>query len=265
MKKGDGNNPDTPELGSDVETGANTPELELQTAPFQRSEGGIQRTPPPTTWERPSQRENPTVEMERQMTEMKRELETMKTWVEQLKQQNIELREERENHRRNDRRGYSEEIPHGTGFRLPKGGWLTNPFGDLKYHGKKDELNPVRFLNRFERIAEREQIPEEDLVHYFTTCLKGSAAAWSDNREFVTFGEARTAFLDHFWDSVTQSQIRYKIYTGKYIPSKDGTMVDYALKLSRQAKALTAPMEEKEIVTSIARGECLEGTATCLG
>lgn len=45
--------------------------------------------------------------------------------------------------------------------------------------------------------------------------------------------------------------MRYRIYTGKYNPGKDGSMVDYVLKLARQARALNTPMEEKEIVTRV--------------
>lgn len=81
------------------------------------------------------------------------------------------------------------------GFRLPKRGWITSPFAELKYHGRKDDLNYSKFIQRFERIAIREKVPDEDLIHYLGTCLKISAAAWFDNCEFETYREAKTAFL----------------------------------------------------------------------
>lgn len=61
------------------------------------------------------------------------------------------------------------------------------------------------------------------------------------------------AFLEHFWDNVTQGELRYKIYTGKYNLNKDRLMVDYVLKLSRQARVLSTPMKESKLVTSLAR------------
>ncbi|XP_018317937.1 trichohyalin-like [Mycetomoellerius zeteki] len=39
-------------------------------------------------------------------------------------------------------------------FKLPRGGWLKNPFEDLSFIGRRDSQNPMRFMNRFERIAE---------------------------------------------------------------------------------------------------------------
>lgn len=92
-----------------------------------------------------------------------------------------------------------------------------------------------------------------DRLHYFCTCLKDRAAAWMDNRDFETNEDAKRAFLEYFWDSTTQQQIRYKIYTGKYNPAKDGSMTEYVLKYARQARVLTSPMDEAEIVASLAR------------
>lgn len=40
-----------------------------------------------------------------------------------------------------------------TGIRLPRGGWLKNPFDDLKFTGKSNSTNPVRFIKKFESIA----------------------------------------------------------------------------------------------------------------
>lgn len=40
--------------------------------------------------------------------------------------------------------------------KLPKGGWLRNPFEDLRYSGRNDPQNPMKFLNRFEKMADYE-------------------------------------------------------------------------------------------------------------
>lgn len=32
------------------------------------------------------------------------------------------------------------------GMRLPRGGWLQNPFGELTFKGRDDRTNPIRFV-----------------------------------------------------------------------------------------------------------------------
>ena len=42
-----------------------------------------------------------------------------------------------------------------TNARIPRGGWLQNPFEELKFSGREDAQNPLKFLRRFETIARR--------------------------------------------------------------------------------------------------------------
>ncbi|KMQ84568.1 udp-4-amino-4-deoxy-l-arabinose-oxoglutarate aminotransferase, partial [Lasius niger] len=37
--------------------------------------------------------------------------------------------------------------------KLPRGGWLKNPFEELTFKGRTDPQNPMKFLRRFEKIA----------------------------------------------------------------------------------------------------------------
>lgn len=214
-------------------------------------EEDMQRTPPVSLADTPNTAHAMAEQNSNPMEELRREFDQMRRLMEDLRRQNEELRRSQELIANSHPQTSTAQTLHGV--RLPRGGWLTNPFEELKYSGRKDELNPVRFVKRFERIATREDIQTQDRLHYFCTCLKDGAAAWMDNREFEDYEDARRAFLEYFWDSTTQQQIRYKIYTGKYNPAKDGSMTEYVLKHARQARVLTSPMEESEIVASMAR------------
>lgn len=68
-------------------------------------------------------------------------------------------------------------------LKLPREGWLKDPFEDIMYSGCGDKQNLMKFLRRFERIALYENISEADQLHYFGKCMRGSAANWFDVRE----------------------------------------------------------------------------------
>jgi len=55
---------------------------------------------------------------------------------------------------------------------LPRGG-LQNSF--VNYTGKNDSQNPVRFIEKFERLANYENVQVKDRLYYFAMCLKDSA------------------------------------------------------------------------------------------
>lgn len=59
--------------------------------------------------------------------------------------------------------------------RIPRGGWLKKPLR-RKYFGRTDAQNPMKFLNRFERIASYEDVKRDEQLYYFGHCLKGTAA-----------------------------------------------------------------------------------------
>lgn len=51
--------------------------------------------------------------------------------------------------------------------KLPKGGWLKNPFEELKFFGKNDAQNPKKFLRKFENISRYEEVEEREQLYYF--------------------------------------------------------------------------------------------------
>lgn len=139
------------------------------------------------------------------------------------------------------------------GIRLPRGGWIKSPFDELKFTGKRDEMNPMRFLKKFNTIASYENVEDADLIYFFGRCMRDQAAVWYEIQDFPHINQAREEFMKHFWGENQQSKFREKIYMGKYKPSKTVRMMDYALDLARKAKVLEPPMGDAEIIRCIKR------------
>lgn len=58
---------------------------------------------------------------------------------------------------------------------MPRSGKLFNPFDDLEYVGGRDEKNPARFVDDFERIAKYEMVTDYDELYFFDKCMKQKA------------------------------------------------------------------------------------------
>lgn len=145
------------------------------------------------------------------------------------------------------------ENPWGS-VRLPRGGWLQNPFQDLTYTDKTDKQNPIRFLKRFEKIADYEAVNVRDQLHYFAKCMKDRAATWFELQEVNNIREAKEAFKEQFWGDEAQARIRERLYTARYsVSSKSGTMAEYAMSLAHDAKLLEPPMSDYEVVRCVKR------------
>lgn len=131
--------------------------------------------------------------------------------------------------------------------RLPRGGWLKNPFEELKFIGKNDLQNPVRFVKKFEKLAEYERVPRDEQIYYFEQCMKGDAALWIELQDINNIDLIKNKFLENYWGIHAQMNFRNKLYFGKY-KWGTGTMAEYALKMAREAKTLTPPMGDYEII-----------------
>lgn len=69
---------------------------------------------------------------------------------------------------------------NGTGvtLRIPRSGWMKDPFEELRFYGETDKQNPVIFLRRFENVARYEGIQREQQLYDFKRVLKGAAKHW---------------------------------------------------------------------------------------
>ncbi|KMQ90526.1 reverse ribonuclease integrase [Lasius niger] len=137
--------------------------------------------------------------------------------------------------------------------KLPRGGWLKSPFEELTYKGRTDTQNPMKFMKRFEKIANYEGVGANEQLYYFGRCLRGTASNWFDVRDPDSIDEAKESFIDYFWGEEQQARFREEIYTGRYKTESNSTMAEYALNVSKQAKYLVPPMSEHEIIRCVKR------------
>ncbi|XP_020293938.1 uncharacterized protein LOC109859790 [Pseudomyrmex gracilis] len=135
--------------------------------------------------------------------------------------------------------------------RIPHGGYLMNPFGDVKFKGKDTGLNLMTFLRRIDRVVLREQMNSDDVLFYLPQNLTGTAANWYDSLDVETYEEFKTQFIQRFWSQATQSRIRGKLYRDKYDPSKGQSMAGYARELFSATKMLNPPVSDEEFITAI--------------
>lgn len=139
-------------------------------------------------------------------------------------------------------------------LKLPRGGWLKDPFENLTFSGRSDNQNPMKFLTRFQRIARYEKISDVDQLHYFGKCMRGAASNWFDVTDPTDISEAFASFQEYYWSDEQQARLREIIYIGKYNRAETRlSMAEYALDLSRQAKNLQPPLTDKEIIRCVRR------------
>lgn len=131
--------------------------------------------------------------------------------------------------------------------RLPKGGWLKNPFEELTFSGRNNILNPIKFLRKFERIAEHEKINEIEQAYFFGKCMRGEASQWYELYDCENINRIKERFKESFWGYQAQIDFKNKLYFGRY-RQEFGSMTGYALNLARETKTLTPPMNDHEII-----------------
>ncbi|XP_024893784.1 uncharacterized protein LOC112468715, partial [Temnothorax curvispinosus] len=134
--------------------------------------------------------------------------------------------------------------------RLPRGGWIKSPFDDLTFIGKTDKQNPIRFLEKFEKLAKYEGVSEEEQMFYFGKCMRGAASQRHELQLAESIEEIKDKFRQYFWGCQAQMRFRQQIYFGKYKPGTM-SMTEYALNMARQAKTLRPPMTDEELVQTL--------------
>jgi len=139
------------------------------------------------------------------------------------------------------------------GMRFPRGGWIKSPFDELKFVGRNNKMNPIRFLKKFNEIAEYERVDETEQLYFFAKCLRDEAAVWFELKDYTCVYDAKNEFARHFWGENQQAKFREKIYLDKYNANNNTRMANYALNLARQAKLLDPPMGDAEIIRCVKR------------
>lgn len=87
------------------------------------------------------------------------------------------------------------------------------------------------------------------MLLHFPRCLVGPAANWFDVYDFESYDELKAQFLQRFWGQEIQGRVRRQLYSGKYDPRKNKSLIEYILELSRKAKSLDTPLSNREFIS----------------
>lgn len=131
---------------------------------------------------------------------------------------------------------------------------IYNKEQSMKFEGDANKLHPKIFLqmlkNKIKNIQNMDDIKE--IIH---ANLEGQALLWYNSivLDINNYEYFEQSFLKYFWGENTQSFVRENLYFGKFDYCRSSNMNYYALRLFTLAKYLDPPMNEEEIVMSIAR------------
>lgn len=89
-------------------------------------------------------------------------------------------------------------------LRIPRSGWVKDPFEELKYYGETDKQNSVIFLRRFESIAQYEGFQREQQLYDFKRVLKAAAKHWVEAINPSDIQTAKKLFLEMYWGRAAQ-------------------------------------------------------------
>lgn len=133
-------------------------------------------------------------------------------------------------------------------LRIPRSGWVKDPFEELKYYGETDKTNPVIFLRRFENVAQHEGIPRDQQLYDFRRVLKGAAKHWIEAIDPIDIETAKKLFLEMYWGRAAQKIFRKFIHNGQYQPNRGTSMSEYALNIIHQCQMLKPRMSDNDII-----------------
>lgn len=118
----------------------------------------------------------------------------------------------------------------------------------------KDTDSPLRYIQELEHFFALRGIPEAFKVSVIRNSLDGKCQEWFDLTvtSDMSYEEFKAQFVQHYWNSSRQASWRWSIINGRYDQRRDGTMVDFYIKLSQRAKHLCPPFSSAELFTHIA-------------
>lgn len=106
-------------------------------------------------------------------------------------------------------------------------------------------LHPVMFLKKLSTMFHEAGVPSEKRVYFSVNCLRGSAQDWADITDFDSFEHFKDLFLKRYWDIEKERETFSKVKFGKF---ENGSMADYFLKVVKEAKFLTQPLTNDELI-----------------
>lgn len=123
-----------------------------------------------------------------------------------------------------------------------------------KFDRNKPGQHPVAFIE--DLIAYMRKVPSTgQKLELVQECLVGEARDWARifRLRWTTFEDFKRDFLSTFWGEVEQSRVRRDIVANKWERKDSSSMLSHFLKLTGQARMLTFPMPEPQLVSDIMR------------
>ena len=133
------------------------------------------------------------------------------------------------------------------------------PSGSLKLTPKQPIFNetsqPTKFLEELKNFWEAVRPSPNQFAFVIGSCLRGTAKDWWDltketDDDLHTFCDK---FRERYWGESVQHEAKARLEFGFYQVGPDINMTTYALQAFREAKSLTPPLDDKEIIRKLAR------------
>lgn len=96
---------------------------------------------------------------------------------------------------------------------------------------------------------------QEETPYILGSCLRGPPKDWWDlvKEDNDTLESFCNKFKSRFWNENTQHEVKCKLEFGHFASSGETSMTNYALKSFRDAKGLTPPLSDPEIIRKLSR------------
>lgn len=111
--------------------------------------------------------------------------------------------------------------------------------------------HPVTFIEDLTAYIKRCSIGNNDIIDTIIECLEGEARNWARiyKDRWTQFEDFKRDFLETYWGEAEQNDLRRKIVHNTW--DKSSTMLGHFISLSGQAKMLTYPIQEKQLISDI--------------
>lgn len=122
-----------------------------------------------------------------------------------------------------------------------------------KYPGKGD-IHPMTFIEDLDAYLKR--LPNQDhVIDDIVACLGGEIRNWARiyKDRWRTTSDFKEDFLQTYWGETEQSTLRRKIICERWDSTKTKSMLEYFLMYMGQAKMLTTPPPEEQLVNDLIR------------
>lgn len=122
-----------------------------------------------------------------------------------------------------------------------------------RYPGKRD-THPVTFIEDLTTYINKRSTVGNN-VEIIIECLEGEAREWARiyKERWTGFDDFKKDFMSTYWGEAEQNELRRKIVHSTWDKTKHPTMLGHFISLAGQAKMLSYPMPEKQLIDDIIR------------